>query len=103
MPDGTRTEAWNPGASVTVTRTVELAPGAPDGSGSGLFPAEYAGQMSALAVEGAKVASTTYEGRPALLVERAPARRSGYVRLRDSRLAPAAPPYGRRRRHDDRP
>jgi ketosteroid isomerase-like protein len=73
MPDGTRTEAWNADGQVTVRRTTDLAPGAPDGAGSGLFPAEYAGQMSALAVEGASVVSTTYEGRPALLVS-APAR-----------------------------
>jgi len=75
MPDGTRTEAWNSGEGLTVTRAVNMAPGPPDAAGSGLFPVEYAGQMSALAIAGSRVISSTYEGRPVLVVS-TPAGRS---------------------------
>jgi len=68
MPDGTRTEAWNSGKGLTVARMTGLAPGPPDALGTGLFPAEYAGQMSALAIAGSKVTSSTYGGRPVLVV-----------------------------------
>lgn len=81
MLDGTRTEAWDARRGVTVARTVGLAPGPPDAAGTGLFPAEYAGQMSALAIAGSRVTSSTYEGRPVLVVT-APAGRAS--------VAPAA-------------
>ena len=68
QPDGTRTEAWNSPNGLTVARSVNLAPGPPDAAGSGLFPAQYAGQMSALAIAGAKVSASTYEGRRVLVV-----------------------------------
>jgi hypothetical protein len=79
LPDGTRTEAWNAENGLTVARTVNLAPGPPDALGSGLFPMEYTGQISALAIAGAKVSSSTFEGRRVLVVSaptgRASARR----------------------------
>jgi uncharacterized membrane protein len=68
MPDGTRTEAWNSGKGLRVRHATDLAPGPPDAAGIGLFPVEYAGQMSALAIAGSKVTSATYEGRPVLVV-----------------------------------
>ena len=66
--DGTRTEAWNDQGALTVARSVDLAPGPPDAAGSWLFPIEYGGQMSALAIAGSQVSSSTYEGRRVLVV-----------------------------------
>ncbi len=80
LPDGTRTEAWNSENGLTVARSINLAPGAPDAVGSGLFPVEYAGQMSPLAIADAKVSTSTYEGRPALVVT-APAEPTSAVTL----------------------
>ncbi len=88
LPDGTRTEAWNSEIGLTVARTVNLAPGPPDALGSGLFPMEYTGQMSALAIAGAKVSSSTYEGRRVLVVS-APA---GRTSARRSEETPSSSP-----------
>jgi hypothetical protein len=87
QPDGTRTEAWNAPNGLTVARSVNLAPGPPDAAGSGLFPAKYAGQMSTLAIAGAKVSASTYEDRRVLVVS-APA---GPTSAQSAEGSPASP------------
>jgi ketosteroid isomerase-like protein len=92
LPDGTRTEAWNSEDGPAIARTINTPVGPPDAGGSGLFPAEYSGLMSPIAIAGSTVSFSTYQGRRVLVVS-APVRPASA--LTPMKSASSTPRYDR--------